>query len=233
MMYSSRVGKGVMWYENAEEFHLLKREIFGRNDYYVELLGDEPVIVDAGAYIGDTTLYFKQIYPKAKIWALEPYPPSFALLKKNVEENQLADVKMLQVALAPSSGEVTLHADNSGYNWFTTVSYFQNGWDKRQTTTAVKVRGVTLAEVVEGPIDLLKLDIEGMEVDVFKSLVGELGRIKNIIAEVHPVGGKLPKKVFNVLSQARYRVEVRVEGKVVKDPEKVSELAIVTASRPI
>ncbi|EKD80340.1 MAG: FkbM family methyltransferase [uncultured bacterium] len=223
-MQSTRLGKYRIWYENAEEFQILKREIFSRNDYYVELERDNPVIVDAGAYIGDTVLYFKQQYPNARVVALEPYPHSFALLKMNVEENQLTGVELLQAALAPKKGEVTLHADISGHDWFTTVSYLPNGWDKRQKTETVKVRGMTLSEVVSGPIDLLKMDIEGMELPVLKSLVGQLGRIKNIIAEVHPVKGKLPKEVFVILSQAGYSIEVRRE-------EKVSKLAILLAGR--
>lgn len=230
-MQSSKVGKYTIWYENAEEFRILKREIFGRNDYYVELKSDSPVIVDAGAYIGDTTLYFKQLYPSARVIALEPFPHSFEMLKKNVEENQLTGVELVQAALAPKTGEVSLHADISGHDWFTTVSYLQSGWDKRQKTKEIKVRGVTLAEVVAGPIDLLKMDIEGMEVSVLKSLVGELPRIKNIIAEVHPVGGRLPREIFNILSQAGYKIGVRVEGRVVEESEKVTELAILSAFR--
>jgi len=230
-MQSSRVGKYTIWYENAEEFRILKREVFGRNDYFVELENEKPVIVDAGAYIGDTTLYFKQIYPEAKIIALEPFPKSFELLKKNVEENQLEGVELIQVALSPKSGEVTLHVDVSGYDWYTTVSYLQNGWDKRQKTEAVKVRGVTLGEVVEGEIDLLKMDIEGMEMPVLKSLVPELRRIKNIIMEVHPVGGKLPKELFRILIAAGYKLELRVEGKEVEIDQEITELAILTATK--
>lgn len=230
-MRSSKVGKYKIWYENGEEFRILKREVFSRNDYYVELESDKPVIVDAGAYIGDTVLYFKQLYPQARVIALEPYPQSFALLKRNVEENQLTEVVLVQAALAPRAGEVTLHADISGHDWFTTVSYLQSGWDKRQTTEAVMVRGVTLAEIALGRIDLLKMDIEGMELPVLKSLVGEFSRIHNIIVEVHPIGGKLPKELFKILEQAGYRIEVRVEGKMTKEREKVTELAIVTATR--
>lgn len=230
-MQSSRVGKCTIWYENVEEFRILRREIFGRNDYYLELDKDDPVIVDAGAYIGDTTLYFKQIYPEAKIFALEPFQRSFELLKKNVEENQLEEVELIQAALAPKSGEVTLHVDVSGYNWYTTVSYLQNGWDKRQRTEAVKVRGVALSEVVEGKIDLLKMDIEGMEMPVLKSLVPELSRIKNMIMEVHPVGGKLPKELFRILTAAGYKLELRVEGKEVEIDQEITELAILTATK--
>ncbi len=230
-LQSSKLGKYTMWYENSEEFHILKREVFGRNDYYVQLEGEHPVIVDAGAYIGDTTLYFKLLYPSARVIALEPYPHSFELLKRNVEENQLTGVDLVQAALAPKSGEVTLHADNSGHDWFTTVSASLSGWDKRQTTTPLQVRGVTLTEVVQGEIDLLKMDIEGMEGTILKSLKSEFPRIKNIVMELHPVGGRLPQEILTLLTQSGYSVEVRVEGQVVEHPEQVRELAILTATR--
>lgn len=230
-MQNTRVGKYTMWYENAEEFRILKREIFGRNDYYVALEGERPVIVDAGAYIGDTVLYFKQLYPNARVVALEPYPHSFDLLKRNVEENQLSGVELLQVALAPKSGPLTLHADISGHDWFTTVSQIERGWDKRQKTTPIAATGCTLAQIVQGKIDLLKMDIEGAERAILRSLKSELGRIKNIVMELHPVGGRLPREVWGLLAKAGYLVEVRVEGQVIDNPEQVSELAILTATR--
>lgn len=61
-MQRSKVGKFDIWYENSDEFYELKKEIFGENSYYLELEKDDPVIVDAGANIRMTVLYYKMLF---------------------------------------------------------------------------------------------------------------------------------------------------------------------------
>lgn len=231
-MQTAKLGKFTVWYRNPEEFRLLKRDVWTRNDYYVELDTDKPTIVDGGANIGAATLYFKQMYPEARMIAVEPYPPNFELLKKNVEENQLTGVELVSAAIAAKSGEITLHADVSGFDWFTTVSVHQSGWDERQKTEPITVKAVTVHDLVPtGKIDLLKLDIEGMEETVLRGMAEELSRVRRIVAEFHPRAGKFPVELTKWLQRQGYRIEVRVEGSVKEEWEKIRELAIVTAVR--
>ena len=231
-MQTAKLGKYTVSYRNPEEFRILKREVWSRNDYYVELDNPRPVIVDAGACIGDTTLYYKQLYPVATVIAVEPYPPNFELLSKNVTENEITGVELVQAALAAKAGEVTLHADTSGYDWFTTVSMHESGWDGREKTQPIKVKGVTLLDLVPtGRIDLVKMDIEGMEWKVLPSWSAEFQRISNIVIELHPMKGESVGKLWRLLEQAGYRLEMRIEGAVVEQPEVMQELAIVTATK--
>ncbi len=231
-MQSSRIGDFTIYYENAEEFRVLKREVFSRNDYYIELDAERPLIVDAGANIGDTALYFKRLYPQAKIIAVEPFPRNVALLRRNIVENQLSDVCVVEAALAAKRGGITLYADTSGYDWFTTVSVHEQGWDKQQKTAAITLPAVTLSDLVpSGNIDLLKLDIEGAETQVLPAIQKELPRIRNIIFEYHPVSGRSPEALVRMLERAGYEVEARVEGAVRPNPREVRELSMMTAVR--
>src|SRR5690349_947133 len=108
-MQSTRIGKNTVWYENSEEFNELKKELYTEHRYYLELDKEDPVILDMGAHIGLATLYFKQIYPEATITAFEPHPGNFAILQKNVLENQLKNVALVQAAVAPKDGQIVLH----------------------------------------------------------------------------------------------------------------------------
>ena len=66
-MQSARLRKFQVWYENSKEYDSLKREIFGEDIYYVELKNKSPLIIDVGAHIGLSTLYYKMLFPKPKI----------------------------------------------------------------------------------------------------------------------------------------------------------------------
>lgn len=229
-MQSARVGDYIVYYRNPEEFRILKREVFSRNDYYVEVESERPLIVDVGACIGDTTLYYKRLYPQARIIAVEPLAENLEILEKNVTENSLESVEIVPAALAAKSGKLTLHVDASGYDWFTTVSVYEAGWDGRQKTVPREVRSVTLQELVPtGNIDILKLDIEGMEGGVLRGISSMMGRIKNIVVELHPRGGKVDPEVMKLLIKHGYELEVRVEGKEVDSKAEITELAILTA----
>ena len=78
----TKLNQYIVHYTTSQEYHELKREIFSQGIYYFEADNDAPVIIDAGAHIGLATLYFKSLYPDARITAIEPYPRSFELLNK-------------------------------------------------------------------------------------------------------------------------------------------------------
>ena len=108
-MQSTKLGKYEIWYENSDEFYELKKEIFSENCYYLEIESfddaqDKPVIVDAGAHIGMATLYYKMLFPHARILAFEPVPYNFKILEKNIHENQLENVELFEAVVAPKSG---------------------------------------------------------------------------------------------------------------------------------
>lgn len=207
IMQNARIGKNTVWYDNAEEFNELKKELYTEHRYYLELDKEDPVIIDAGAHIGLATLYFKQIYPDAKIIAIEPHPANFALLKKNIEENQLKNVELYQVALAPKSGQMGLNEPSGEREWRSGVGIIVGGWRGVQKTKPFRVKAVGIAEILGGPVDLLKMDIEGMEYEVLKAAGESLRQAKQIIVEVHPREGHRIGEIVKMLNQWRFNYE--------------------------
>lgn len=66
---------------NWKEFVLIYKDIFISKEYRFTADNDPPLIFDCGAHIGVSVLYFKKLYPKAKIIAFEPNPVTFKLLE--------------------------------------------------------------------------------------------------------------------------------------------------------
>ncbi len=67
-------------------------ELYGKNVYYFSSDFKDPVILDIGANVGDTALYFKWLFPDAWVYAFEPNPGAYNLLVKNVQENNFKNV---------------------------------------------------------------------------------------------------------------------------------------------
>ena len=150
--------------------------------YRVSLSTDAPVIVDCGANIGLSALYFRRRFPRSRIVAFEPDPPAFALLRENLDRNGCADVVAHAVALGCADGTVeffyddamrgSVHAGTVGRPWLTGRS-------------EVPVR--RLSTLLPDSVDLLKLDVEGAEGDVLDDLVqtGALDRVAAVVMEYH------------------------------------------------
>ena len=232
-MHSTQLGQYTVWFSQSEEFHTLKREIFTHNDYYIELDHQAPVIIDAGAHIGLATLYFKRLHPHARIWAVEPQPESYALLKKNCEENMLEDVITLHAALAERGTTTLLHHDATQLHWNSTASRFANAWNGLQSTKAIEVPALQLSTLIQDihrPIDLLKMDIEGSETAVLHEAAHFLHKISHIIIEFHPRPGHTAQSIEKVLTQTGFCVTYWKDGHEVQ-PQKTKSLFYIHAQR--
>jgi len=202
-MQSARIGKYLVSYENAEEFNEIRKEVWTKHAYYTD--GIEPkLIVDAGAHIGLVSLYFAQIYPKARILAYEPDRQNFALLTKNIQENQLTQVSCINAAIAPKSGEITLQEPIFTNEWRSGVRIVCGGWRGVLHTRGFLVLAVGINQILPG-VDLIKMDIEGMEYEVLER--AELNEVKTIMVEVHPRKGKQVAKIEKKLQKAGFEIE--------------------------
>lgn len=205
-MQSSKLGKYEVWYENTDEFYELKKEIFGENCYYLELETEEPKIADLGANIGISVLYFKRLFPKAKIVAFEPIPDNFKILEKNITENQLDDIELIEAVIAPKSGKLIIFEPIGEGEWKSGAGIIPKGWKGIQTNKEILVEAVGIRELLREKIDLIKMDIEGMEYEVIRN-AGELLRNgKNWIIEVHPRKDHRIAEIEKIFLQNGFRV---------------------------
>jgi len=207
-MQSTKIGKYEIWYENSDEFYELKKEIFGENCYYIELEKEDPYIIDLGAHIGMTVVYFKSLFPQARILAFEPIPDNFKILQKNVEENQLSQVELVQAVVAPKSGILRIQEPIGEGAWKSGAGIIPRGWKGIQTNREIKVEAVGIEELLLEKIDLLKMDIEGMEYEIVRNMGPKIRNIANMIIEVHPRKDHRIEEIQRTLVQNGFRVEI-------------------------
>jgi|HubBroStandDraft_6_1064221.scaffolds.fasta_scaffold268619_1 FkbM family methyltransferase len=152
--------------------------IYRWGEYAWEFAESPRVIVDAGAYTGLSTAYFAMRYPAAKIIAIEPDETNFQLLLRNTAA--FANVQAVRAALWVESGSVAL-AD-PGYG----------PWGLRldgPAGTGTQVPAITMDEVLRDyqldTVDLLKVDIEGSEKELFAEADSWISRVDAICLELH------------------------------------------------
>lgn len=159
-------------------------ELFGQQVYYFQSKTDAPVIVDVGANIGDSVIYFKWLYPNAKIIAYEPNPKAFALLQKNVEANKFYNVHIQQAAVGNSKGSIILEdSDSDVYNTGSVV-HTNNKSSQHITVAQLCLKDEPLLQKEE-TIEFLKLDIEGAEGKVFSTIETLLSKVHQVTLEYH------------------------------------------------
>ncbi len=200
-IFNSRLQNYTVFYYTKDEFHHLKREIFTHDSYYFESENPEPFIIDAGAHIGLATLYFKQLFPAAKITAIEPNPASFKLLGKNVFENQLNNVTLINAALSNESGTETLYLDKSPNQWWSTAGFIEGAWSGDQASKSLEIPTVSLNEIIQEPVEMLKMDIEGAEQRTLLAAEETMPLIKNIFLEFHPHPSQDKRKLIEMLDK--------------------------------
>jgi FkbM family methyltransferase len=172
---------------NYSEFVSLYLEIFCNSIYYFESSNNTPSIIDAGANIGIATLFYKVLYPTSKITAIEPDPLTFSILEKNIKCNGLKRVNIVQKALYKDNGTISFFSAPTtvNINEPTSVASSVNKDEFRSNSSQVYIETIKLSTLLDGKIDMLKLDVEGVEEIVLKESEHKLNNVENIIMEYH------------------------------------------------
>ena len=180
------IGPYRFHYANREEFGRIFWELFTADSYRFEAATDTPRILDCGAHIGLGVLYFKLLYPKAQVTAFEPNPDVFPVLQANVAENGLTNVELVHAAVSDQEGTVPFIVNRDGARtWTWGASVVPQSWHDPTRNRIERVPAVRLASYIGDGVDLLKLDIEGLETAVLADAGEALTRVKEIILEFH------------------------------------------------
>jgi FkbM family methyltransferase len=165
-------------------------EIYREREYAWELDAPPRVIVDAGAYVGFSAVFFATRYPNAKIIAIEPAEHNFDLLVQNTAS--FPNVHAVRGALWAESGTVSLTDPGNGAWGFKLreSEYSERLPDVSSAQSiATSIRAMTVTDVIRdfglGRIDLLKLDIEGSEKEIFANADSWIGQVQAICVELH------------------------------------------------
>ena len=167
-------------------------------------LGEVRTVLDIGANIGVSAVFFSTLFPRARVIAFEPSPDNVDLLRKNTES--VGRVEVVPLALGERDGTLELFSSDAAAN-FGGFSRFEAGSDVgRKTAVPVRHAGRQLAELGVAGADVIKVDVEGSEWEVLSSL-GEdfLSRTKYIAGELH---GHRDFELFSLLDR-HFRIAVR------------------------
>jgi len=190
-----RVRGFEVFINDRSNFHILHKDIFCRRIYHFEALRPDPVILDCGSNIGMSILYFKHIYPTARITAFEPDPSILPYLRENITRNGLTDVRIVEAALCGSDQTQTLYSDGKYGSSLLASEDLESALEcKRYTIPCVR-----LCDYLTAPVDFLKMNIEGVEWEVLADSSNRLSNVNAMVIEYHHLPG-LPRTLHKILA---------------------------------
>lgn len=173
-------------------------------DFYCSLLKEGMTVADVGASTGYYTLLASKIVGKSGlVLSFEPEPHRFRELVDNILINECNNVKPFKLAISDKEGEAEFElVDTSGYGCVVRT--------RKAKKKRIRVKTTTL-DSFKKDIDLVKIDVEGAELEVLKGMRKILSRRNvKIICEIHPDGlsslGYSTKDVENILKKYGYKI---------------------------
>ena len=161
------------------------QQIFIRRDYEFTVNRPPKTIVDAGANIGLAAVYFSNQFPEARIIAVEPEASNLEVLRKNIAPYK--KITPVAGALWHENVKIDLVDPQLG-NWaFMTQDH--SDAEKSHGKFVHSVQGMTVEALMEAHgldhIDILKIDIEGAEREVFGDASAWIEKVDTVIIELH------------------------------------------------
>jgi len=177
------------------------KELFEEELYRFDTDLKESVIYDCGANIGMSCLYFKKLYPDAKIKAFEADLKIAKVLESNLAKNSVLDgIEIINSAV---------WIDDKGIEF---ASEGADGGSIYGNSNKIKMSSIRLKEYLEKEqkIDMLKIDIEGAEYEVLKDCKDSLGNVQNLFVEYHSWNNSNQKlsEILEVLEHNGFRYYV-------------------------
>ncbi|WP_445731692.1 FkbM family methyltransferase [Mariniflexile sp.] len=170
-------------------------QVFLARSYSIKVKEMPRVIIDCGANIGLSAVFFKNKFPEAKIIALEPEHSNFEMLKKNTKMYE--GIHCINKGIWNKSTNLIIKDNNLG-NW----GFMVEEVDNDSTISATSIEEI-MCEFNIDHIDILKVDIEGSEKELFeRNFEKWLSKTKILIIELHDgLRAGASKSVFNAISK--------------------------------
>lgn len=187
---------------NAHRFLETKTALFDQELYRFATNEDAPRILICGASIGLSVCYFKQLYPKSDIIAFEPDPRVYEVLERNCASWGAHDVCLIPKAVWTCETTLALLHDGTAPG---RVAERANSEDVLQVPTC------RLRDYLTRRVDLLRINIEGAEVDVLLDCADLLGQVQNLAVDYHSVSNR-PQRLdtlMGLLTRAGFRMHFR------------------------
>ncbi len=169
------------------------REIFKKRIYEFNSNTKSPLIIDCGANIGLSVLFFKKLFPDAKVMAFEADPNIFEVCKYNLQnQGCFTNVELYQKAVWVHNDSIPF-AIEGGFSGRIPMPEDENN--------IAEVAAVRLKDILQAnnSVEFLKIDIEGAEDEVLKDCADHLHGVENIFVEYHSHSSK-PQTLDELLS---------------------------------
>ncbi len=187
--------------------------VFVLKEYDFPIPFEPRLIVDGGANIGMSAIYFARRFPQATIVAVEPDPDNYALLRHNTRD--FSKVDCCQAGLWSAPGYLRIKDRSADANSYQVEHTDHAGAD---TLEALSI-GEILKKSGETTLDIVKLDIEGAEREIFqRGYESWLPHTKLLIVELHDrmVPG-CSKALFEAVSKYDFDCETRWENLIFRN----------------
>lgn len=164
-------------------------------------------VVDIGAQIGVFTVMAGRKAISGRVLSFEPHPDNFSLLQSNVSANELHQVKTYNRAVASTEGPLKFYVSSFNTGGHSIVA--SGGSQVELIVDAVRLEDILKGENISH-IDYLKMDCEGAEVQILRSLASDtLRRISRIVMEIHDPVDATADGLTGWLQKQGFEVQVR------------------------
>lgn len=201
-------GERKIRYCDSSSFLSAFDEIFVNRIYDDVGLGDAERLffVDAGANIGLASLYWSLHYPGCEGVAFEPDREIFEVLKANLAAWD-SSIEPICAALSSSEGEMEFLAEGADAGRLAGSQAAAGDAGRK-----VAVRTVRLSSFLDRQVDLLKLDVEGAEMEVIREIEPALQSVRRIFVEAHSFRGERQDygELIHLLQDNGFRCNVEV-----------------------
>lgn len=182
------------------------KEVFVNKEYTIKKINPK-TIIDIGANLGDSSIFFGQTYPKAKVYAYEPSSSVYKLLEYNLKQNNLNNVFIFKLGVGSKQGKVSFYEnEQSGLS----SMYGTTSKTRKSVITVTTLSNIFRVNKIKR-CDLLKVDCEGAEYDIILNLdKSVLNNIKNMIIEYHEGATKYDRNdLVKFLKNNKFKVRVK------------------------
>jgi FkbM family methyltransferase len=177
---------------------------------------------DVGANLGYYSWLVKSLAPECVVRLFEPEPDNVVLMRQTIERGRLGNVVVRPVAVGDREAQMSFIRDPvSGFTGELAAdsqSFAERHWGLRRTTLTVQTVTLDTERGQAGPVDLIKIDVEGHEEAVFRG-----GR--------HTIATDQPIIIFECFHEEREICSMlAAEGYVIADAETIQAPSRATSN---
>jgi len=200
--------KNSIYYRNTKSDLFVFNQIFINKDYDFDFLVTPKTIIDCGANIGLSTIYFKNRYPLSHIISIEPELNNYELLERNSKLYEGIECLNSGIWGKDVNLEIINPTDESA------------SFQLKETLSHSELKALSINSIINrfnlDRINILKIDIEGSEKNLFCNDTFWLDHVDYIVIELHDrIQPSSSYTFFNAISVYNYELFVKGEAIVI------------------